>query len=107
MDPAFTRPELTRVTRPLIALVAALAFQLFPAVVFGTPQEPAPSAASLAGTWTSAPDEMKLTTDFDRSVWGAGATSVRTVALVVQSSGNARLTVTRKVNDAKGRTVTG
>jgi hypothetical protein len=50
---------------------------------------------------------MKLTTDFDRSVWGAGATSVRTVALVVQSSGTARLTVTRKVNDAKGRTVTG
>lgn len=107
MDPAFTRHAHTRVTRSLIAVVAALSFQLVPTVAGATPQETAPTAASLAGTWSSAPDEMKLTTDFDRSVWGAGATSIRTVALVVQASGNARLTVTRKVNDAKGRTVTG
>jgi len=107
MDPAFNTHDHARVTRLLLALVAALSCQLLPAVAGGAPQESAATAASLAGTWTSAPEEMKLTTDFDRSVWGAGAMSVRTVALVVQASGSARLTVTRKVNDARGRTVTG
>ena len=60
---------------------------------------------SLVGTWKSAPDQMKLTTDFDKSVWGADATSVRTVDLVVRQSGDATLTVTKKVVDARGRTV--
>jgi hypothetical protein len=106
MDPGFTRREPPRMTRQLIALVAVLSFPAL-APFAGAAQEPAPTAGSLAGTWMSAPDAMKLTTDFDRSVWGAGATSVRTVGLVVQPSGNARLTVTRKVNDARGRTVTG
>jgi hypothetical protein len=60
---------------------------------------------SLVGTWKSTPDQMKLTTDFDRSVWGADASSVRTVDLVVRPSGEATLKVTKKVVDARGRTV--
>ena len=60
---------------------------------------------SLVGTWKSAPDQIKLTTDFDKSVWGPDATSVRTVDLVVRQSGDATLTVTKKVIDARGRTV--
>ena len=60
---------------------------------------------SLVGTWKSAPDEVKLTTDFDKSVWGPDATSVRTVDLVVRQSGDSTLTITKKVIDARGRTV--
>src|SRR5215216_846131 len=60
---------------------------------------------SLAGTWKSALDQVKLTSDFDKSVWGANATSVRTVDLVVRPSGEATLKVTKKVIDARGRTV--
>lgn len=64
-----------------------------------------PGPASLVGTWTSAPFELALSSDFDKSVWGANATSVRTVALQVGASGDATLTVTRKVVDARKRTV--
>jgi hypothetical protein len=64
-----------------------------------------PPPSTLAGTWASEPDEMKLTTPFDESVWGRNAKSVRTVQLVVRSSGEATLTVTRRVVDGKGRTV--
>ena len=60
---------------------------------------------ALVGSWKSAPDQIKLTSDFDKSVWGADASSVRTVDLVVQPSGEATLKVTKKVVDAKGRTV--
>ena len=60
---------------------------------------------SLTGSWKSAPDQINLSTDFDKSVWGAGATSVRTVDLVVRASGDATLKVTKKVVDARGRTV--
>jgi len=60
---------------------------------------------ALAGTWKSAPDEMRLTSAFDESVWGPNAKSVRTVDLEVKPSGEGTLTVTRKVVDAKGRTV--
>src|SRR5688500_15314719 len=60
---------------------------------------------ALVGTWKSASDQMKLTTDFDKSVWGSDASSVRTVDLVVRPSGDATLKVTKKVVDARGRTV--
>ena len=60
---------------------------------------------SLVGTWKSAPDQIKLTTDFDKSVWGPDASSVRTVDLVVRQSGDATLKVTKKVVDARGRAV--
>jgi hypothetical protein len=60
---------------------------------------------ALAGTWKSAPDEMALTTDFDVSVWGPNAKSVRTVELQIRPSGEGVLKVTRRVVDARGRTV--
>ena len=60
---------------------------------------------ALVGSWKSAPDQIKLTSDFDKSVWGADASSVRTVDLVVRPSGEATLKVTKKVVDARGRTV--
>ena len=59
----------------------------------------------LVGTWKSAPDEMKLTTDFDKSVWGVNATSVRTLELTVRPSGEGTLRLTKKVVDGKGRVV--
>ena len=62
-------------------------------------------SSALVGTWKSAPDEMKLTSDFDQSVWGANATSVRTVELSIQPSGEGTLRVTKKVVDGKGRVV--
>ena len=61
----------------------------------------------LSGTWRSAPEETKLTTDFDVSVWGKSATAVRTVELAVKAGGAATLVVTRKVVDGRGRTVRG
>lgn len=68
-------------------------------------RQQASTTASLVGTWRSASDQMKLTSDFDTSVWGAGASSVRTVEVVVRPTGDATLKVTKKVVDAKGRTV--
>jgi hypothetical protein len=65
----------------------------------------ASSQSSLLGTWRSAPDEIKLTSDFDRSVWGANATSTRTVELAVRSATEATLRVVKRVLDAKGRVV--
>jgi hypothetical protein len=59
----------------------------------------------LAGTWTSTPETIALTSAFDESVWGPKASSVRTVRLELQPSGDGTLTVTRKVVDARGRTV--
>ena len=73
---------------------------LFPAMVAADTQ-------ALSGTWMSAADEMRLSTPFDESVWGKNAKSVRTVQMTVQPTGEAMLTVTRKVIDAKGQTVAG
>lgn len=61
--------------------------------------------AQLAGTWVSAPYELPLRTDFDRSVWGPDATSVRQTQLVLTPSGTGTLTVNRKVTDGAGQTV--
>jgi hypothetical protein len=60
---------------------------------------------ALAGTWKSTPDQIKLTSDFDKSVWGPDASSVRAVELVIRPTGEATLKVTKKVIDGKGRTV--
>lgn len=60
---------------------------------------------ALVGTWKSAADEMRLTSDFDRSVWGANATSVRTVELSVRATGEATLRVTKHVVDGRKRVV--
>ena len=80
-------------------VIAVAAFFMISAPAIAQP----PSV--LAGSWKSAPEELKLSTDFDKSVWGPNATSVRTVALVIQGSGLGALTVTRKVVDGRGRTV--
>jgi hypothetical protein len=61
---------------------------------------------TLAGAWKSAPDEMRLTSAFDESVWGRDAKSVRTVELDLKPSGEGVLKVTRRVVDGRGRTVT-
>lgn len=58
---------------------------------------------AIVGTWRSAPDEMTLATDFDKSVWGANATSVRRVELAVRPSGEATLRVTKHVEDGRKR----
>jgi hypothetical protein len=50
---------------------------------------------------------MKLTSDFEVSVWGKNATAVRTVNLVVRPTGESVLTISRKVVDGRGRTVRG
>jgi hypothetical protein len=63
------------------------------------------NTANLAGTWNSSPDEMPLSTPFDESVWGKNAKSIRTVHLSILPSGDATLEITRKVVDARGRTV--
>jgi len=65
------------------------------------------STTALAGSWRSAPEEITLSTEFDESVWGKNAKSVRTVEMSVRPNGEATLTVTRKVVDARGRTVKG
>jgi hypothetical protein len=68
---------------------------------------PGPAPASLAGQWTSAPFEVELTTDFHRSVYGAGARSIRTVSMMIEPSGGGRLTVTNRVRDGRNRVVPG
>jgi hypothetical protein len=87
-----------------IQLITAAAVFLLSAA--GATAQTGPAASdSLIGTWRSASDELKLTSDFDKSVWGANATSVRTVELTVRANNEATLRVTKKVVDAKRRTV--
>jgi hypothetical protein len=70
---------------------------------------PARSAgqSSLAGTWQSAPDEVRFSAPHQEAIWGKNASEVRTVRLSVQPTGAGILTVTRKVVDARRRTVPG
>jgi hypothetical protein len=81
-------------------VIAVVAF-----FIISAPAIMAQPRSALAGSWKSAPEELKLSTDFDKSVWGPNATSVRSVALVIQGSGLGVLTVTRKVVDGRRRTV--
>ena len=67
----------------------------------------AQAAPALTGTWRSATDETSLTSAFDESVWGKGAKAIRTVEMAVRAGGDATVTVTRRVADARGRTVVG
>lgn len=94
-------------------LIAALAVVTLCAPGFVSAQATPPSKpdstppAELAGSWTSAAYETPLSTDFDKSVWGPNAKSVRSVELTIRTTGEGTLTVTKKVLDAKGRTVPG
>lgn len=67
----------------------------------------APAAASLAGTWRSAEDRTRIAGQLEESIWGRNASTVRTVELTVKSSGEATLSVSRRVVNAAGRTVAG
>jgi hypothetical protein len=66
----------------------------------------ATATAPLAGTWRSAVEETPLSSPFDESVWGKNARSTRVVEMAVQPSGDATLTVTRKILDAREREIT-
>jgi len=65
----------------------------------------ASGATTLGGTWQSAVDETPLSSAYEESVWGKNAKAVRTVQMAVRPTGDATLTVTRKVIDGRGRTV--
>jgi hypothetical protein len=86
-------------------LMTAAAVVLLSAAGATAPTRLAATNTILLGTWKSAPDEVRLTSDFDKSVWGPNATSIRTVELVVRSDTDATLRVVKKVVDAKGRLV--
>jgi len=59
----------------------------------------------LMGTWRSAPEETPLSTAFDESVWGKNAQAIRIVEMTVKPTGDATLTVTRKVVDRHRREI--
>ncbi len=88
-----------------IQLMMAAAVVLLSAAGATAQTRPAASNPALPGTWKSAPDEVRLTSDFDKSVWGPNATSIRTVEFVVRSDTDATLRVVKRVVDAKGRLV--
>lgn len=98
--PSATR--LTRMPRSLVLCACVCATLALSGAPLG-----AADAAALTGTWRSTRDEVPLSTAFDESVWGKGAKSVRTVEMVVRAGGEATLTITRSVVDARGRTVPG
>jgi hypothetical protein len=81
------------------AILAWLALLTF------APSVSATTAPTLAGTWSSAPEEMPLSTAFDESVWGKNAKSVRSVEMTITPTGDATLIVTRKILDGRGRVV--
>ena len=94
----------------VIAMVAAVAVMSVPTTVSAqaaTASKSTTFPADLIGTWISDPYELPLSTDFDKSVWGQNAKSVRDVRFVVGKDLTGTLTVTRKVLDGKGRTVPG
>ena len=61
----------------------------------------------MAGQWTASPFDVELDSDFHRSVYGAGARSVRLVNLTIRPTGEGTFSVTSSVRDRSGRTVTG
>ena len=90
--------------RTIVPLFAAL---LLLHASLASAQSASATNTSLVGSWKSATDRLTLSTAFDESVWGKNAASERDVELTVPSTGPATLTVTRKVVDAKGKTVPG
>jgi hypothetical protein len=90
---------------------SACAFAVLAFILNGTAyaqrasETPEPFSRALIGTWKSPPDEMPLSSAFDESVWGAHAKSVRTVDLQIDPTGHGTLSVTKKVVDARGRTI--
>ena len=71
------------------------------------PPSTVPPGDSLVGTWKAIPERLPLTGDFNEKVWGKDAVSVRDVSLTVKANGDATLSISRKVQDARGRVVPG
>jgi hypothetical protein len=82
------------------AIVALLA------VLNLAPSNTAIVARALTGTWRSAVEETALSSSFDESVWGKNARSIRVVEMTVKPTGDATLTVTRRILDARVREIT-
>jgi hypothetical protein len=76
-------------------------------MAFALPAAASAQPTALAGTWQSAADETLLNAPHQVAIWGRNAKEVRTVRLAVKPSGEAALTVTRKVIDARGRAASG
>jgi hypothetical protein len=89
----------------MIALAMAVAVPAL-AGASASPATTRTTTPTLTGTWRSAPEETPLSSTFDESVWGKNAKSVRTVDMTVKPTGDAALTVTRKILDARGREIT-
>jgi hypothetical protein len=75
------------------------------AVMNLAPSSTGTAAPTLTGTWRSAVEETPLSSSFDESVWGKNAKSTRVVEMTVKPTGDATLTVTRKILDARGREI--
>lgn len=71
------------------------------------PASPPVFPSSLAGSWRSRPDEVTLSGDFDREVWGPNARSIRIVELTLQPSGSGTVKVSRRVVNARGVSIAG
>jgi hypothetical protein len=69
------------------------------------PSVTATGTPTLSGTWRSAVEEIPLSSSFDESVWGKNAKSTRVVEMIVKSTGDATLTITRKILDARRREI--
>ena len=93
---------MSRVRLTLIALGTAFAL---PALAGAAAPPETTSHTSITGTWRSAAEETLLSSPFDESVWGKNAKATRTVVLAIKSTGDATLTVTRKILDARGREI--
>ena len=101
---AFALPVLTGAAelpagRPVALSVSASSLQSATVAATG--------ASALSGAWQSAPDETPLSSAFDESVWGKNAVAIRTVQMTVGPTGDATLTVSRKVIDRRKHTVHG
>lgn len=91
-----------------IALIIGFISTLFShAPLAQTPQAGSSFPSAFSGTWRSAPFELALAGDFERSVYGANAEAVRMTELAIQPSGDGRLTVRHSVRRAGGQTVPG
>jgi hypothetical protein len=78
-----------------------------PGAAASTPAKQPSFPSALSGKWRATPDELPLTSEFDKSVWGENARQIRTIEMELKGSGEGTLTVAERVVDAKGRTVPG
>jgi hypothetical protein len=94
---------MSRVQRLLLALGMAFALPTLSIAA----ESPAATPVALAGTWQSEPDETPLSSALDESVWGKNALAIRSVQMTVGPTGDATLTVSRRVVDGRRHTVHG